>query len=143
MAFVTALTVAGNLTRDVEVRTTGSGRKVASFTIASTPRIFNSETKKYEDGEGIFTNCTLWGEPGENLAASTAKGSRVIATGVLKSRTFQDKEGNNRTAVDLIVEEVGLSLAWTTASANKSGGRRPAAAASADGWPASDDDTPF
>lgn len=142
MAFVTALTVAGNLTRDVEVRTTTNGRKVASFTVASTPRTFNSETKKYEDGEGIFTNCTLWGEPGENLAASVSKGSRVIATGALKSRTFLDKEGNNRTAVDLIVEEIGLSLAWTTATANK-GARRPAAAASADGWPATDDDTPF
>lgn len=140
MAFVTGLTVAGNLTRDVEVRTTGTGRKVASFTIASTPRILNSETKKYEDGEGIFTNCTLWGEPGENLAASASKGSRVIATGALKSRTFVDKEGNNRTAVDLIVEEVGLSVAFATVSANRSG-RRPAAAA--DGWPVDDADTPF
>ncbi len=72
--FTTQLTIVGNLTRDPEVRYTQSGQAVASFSVASTPRSFNKDTKEYEDGEPIFTNCTLWGKPAENFAASAAKG---------------------------------------------------------------------
>jgi single-strand DNA-binding protein len=137
--FTTQLTIVGNLTRDPEVRYTQSGQAVASFSVASTPRSFNKDTKEYEDGEPIFTNCTLWGKPAENFAASATKGSRVILTGSFKSRTYQDAEGNAKKATDLIVDEVGMS---TTFASYTKGGAAPAPAQ--DGFfPAAGDDTPF
>jgi|SRR5688572_11069280 single-strand DNA-binding protein len=139
--FTTQLTIVGNLTRDPEVRYTQSGQAVASFSVASTPRSFNKDTKEYEDGEPIFTNCTLWGKPAENFAASATKGSRVILTGSFKSRTYQDSEGNDKRATDLIVDEVGMS---TTFSSYTKGGAASAPAPAQDGFfPAAGDDTPF
>ena len=70
----THVTIAGNLTRDPELRYTQAGQPVASFTVASTPRSYNKDTKQYEDGEAIFQNCTLWGKPAENLAAAANEG---------------------------------------------------------------------
>jgi single-strand DNA-binding protein len=109
-SLVTQVTIAGNLTRDPELRYTQSGLPVASFTIASTPRSLNKETKQYEDGEPLFQNCTLWGKPAEHFAASANKGTRVIAAGQLKARTYQTNAGETKTGIDLIVDEIGLSV---------------------------------
>ena len=137
--FTSQCTLVGNLTRDPELRYTQNGQAVASFSVASTPRAFNRETKEYEDGEPVFTNCTLWGKPAEHFTASASKGSRVILTGSFKSRTYQDKEQNTKTATDLIVDEIGVS---TTFTAYTKGGS--AAPAQDDGFfPAAGDDTPF
>lgn len=144
MALVTSLTVAGNLTRDPELRYGKSGQAVASFSIASTPRSYDKEKKEYVDGEAIFTNCTLWGKPAENFAASATKGTRVIASGTLKSRTYTTKENVTKTATELIVDEVGLSVAFATVHAERAGRSAPKPPAE-DGWNQgwSGDDTPF
>jgi single-strand DNA-binding protein len=112
----THVVIAGNLTRDPELRYTQAGQPVASFTVASTPRSYNKETKEFVDGEAIFQNCTLWGKPAENFAASATKGSRVIAAGQLKARTYQTREGETKTGIDLIVDEIGMSVMFASAS---------------------------
>jgi single-strand DNA-binding protein len=117
----TQITVAGNLTRDPELRYTQGGQPVASFSIATTPRSFNRETKEYVDGEAIFTNCTLWGKPAENVAGSLTKGSRVIVAGSLKSRTYQTREGETKTATELVVDDIGASLLFATVDVHRGG----------------------
>lgn len=141
-SLTTQVTVAGNLTRDPEVRYTQAGQPVASFSIASTPRSYDRDKKEYVDGEAVFTNCTLWGKPAENLAASASKGSRVIASGTFKSRTYQDREGNEKHSTELVVDEIGMSV--TFASYTK-GGAEASKPASQDDWaqPQVGDDTPF
>lgn len=119
----THVVIAGNLTRDPELRYTQAGQPVASFTVASTPRSFNRETKEFVDGEAIFQNCTLWGKPAENFAASATKGSRVIAAGQLKARTYQTREGETKTGIDLIVDEIGMSVMFATVSTARSAPR--------------------
>lgn len=138
-SLTTQVTVSGNLTRDPEVRYTQAGQPVASFTIASTPRSYDKEKKEYVDGEAVFTNCTLWGKPAENLAASATKGSRVIAAGTFKSRKYLDKENNERTSVELVIDEIGVSVQF--ASYSKGGAERTQ---SQDDWvQPQGDDTPF
>jgi single-strand DNA-binding protein len=137
----TQMTIAGNLTRDPELRYTQTGQAVASFSVASTPRSFNKETKEYEDGEAIFTNCTLWGKPAENFAASAVKGSRVIASGQLKTRMYLDKEQNPKTATDLVIDEIGMSVMF--ASYTKGGGVSKAAAAAETATTETSDDEPW
>jgi single-strand DNA-binding protein len=117
----TQITIAGNLTRDPELRYTQGGQPVASFSVASTPRSYNRETREYTDGEAIFTNCTLWGKPAENLAASLVKGARVIVAGTLKSRTYQSREGESKTATELVVDEMGASLLFATVDVHRGG----------------------
>src|SRR5688572_26659032 len=113
-SLVTQVSIAGNLTRDPELRYTQSGQPVASFTVAATPRSYDKDKKEYVDGEAIFQNCTLWGKPAENFAASATKGSRVIAAGQLKARTYQTREGETKTGIDLIVDEIGMSVMFAT-----------------------------
>ena len=119
MANDTVITVIGNLTADPDLRFTQSGVAVAGFTIASTPRTFNRQTNEWEDGEALFLRCSLWRDPSENLAESLEKGSRVIAQGRLKQRAFTDREGNQRTSIELDVDEIGPSLKYATAKPNK------------------------
>jgi single-strand DNA-binding protein len=83
MAGETIIAVVGNLTADPEIRTTGSGAAVASFTIASTPRTWNRNTNQFEDGQALFMRCSAWRDMAEHCAQSLAKGMRVIAQGRL------------------------------------------------------------
>ncbi len=132
MAGETIITVVGNLTADPELRYTQSGLPVANFTIASTPRTFDRQTNEWKDGEALFLRASLWRDPAEHIAGSLKKGDRVIATGALKQRSYQDREGQNRTAIELEVEEVGPSLRYATAQVTKSqasGAPKPAPAA--------------
>lgn len=139
----TQMTVAGNLTRDPELRFTQSGQAVASFSIASTPRTYDKDKKEYVDGEAVFTNCVLWGKPAENFAESATKGSRVLASGSLKSRKWQDKEGNEKTSTELVVDELGMSVQFASYTKSQ-GGSRPADPP-AEGWATAStgDDVPW
>ncbi|MFE3187215.1 single-stranded DNA-binding protein [Streptomyces violascens] len=119
MAGETLVTVVGNLTADPELRHTASGIPVAGFTIASTPRVFNRERNEFVDGEPLFLRCSLWRQAGENAAQSLTKGSRVIVTGKLRQRTFDDKEGQRRTTVEIDAEDVAVSLMYARATVTK------------------------
>lgn len=115
MAGETQICVVGNLTADPELRYTQNGLPVASFTIASTPRSFDRQANEWKDGEALFLRCSAWRQLGEHIAASLTKGMRVIAQGNLKQNSYQDKEGNNRTAIELEVTDLGPSLQFATA----------------------------
>jgi single-strand DNA-binding protein len=115
MAGETVITVIGNLTSDPELRFTPGGHAVANFTVASTPRQFNRQTNEWDDGETLFLRASLWRDPAENVAESLTKGMRVIVSGRLKSRTYETKEGEKRTVIELEVDEIGASLRYATA----------------------------
>ena len=119
MANDTVITVIGNLTADPELRFTQSGVAVASFTIASTPRTFDRQSNEWKDGEALFLRCSIWRDAAENVAESLEKGTRVVAQGRLKQRSFTDREGQNRTSIELDVDEIGPSLRYATAKPNK------------------------
>ncbi|WP_445256266.1 single-stranded DNA-binding protein [Nocardioides aurantiacus] len=115
MAGETVITVVGNLVDDPELRFTPSGAAVANFRIASTPRTFDRQTNEWKDGEGLFLSCSVWRQAAENVAESLTKGMRVVVQGRLKQRSYEDREGQKRTVVELEVEEVGPSLKYATA----------------------------
>lgn len=119
MAGETIITIVGNLTADPELRYTQNGLPVANFTIASTPRNFDRQANEWKDGEALFLRASVWREFAEHVAGSLTKGSRVIATGRLKQRSYQDREGNNRTAIELEVDEIGPSLRYATAQVTR------------------------
>ena len=119
MAGETTITVVGNLTADPELRFTQAGAAVASFTVASTPRTFDRASGEWKDGEALFLRCNIWREAAENVAESLTRGSRVIVQGRLKQRSFETREGEKRTVIELEVDEIGPSLRYATAKVNK------------------------
>lgn len=136
MAGETIITVVGNLTADPELRYTQNGLAVANFTIASTPRTFDRQANDWKDGEALFLRASCWREFAEHVASSLTKGSRVVATGRLKQRSYETKEGEKRTAIELEVDEIGPSLRYATAQVTRAsggagggGGSRPQAVA--------------
>jgi single-strand DNA-binding protein len=118
----TILTVVGNLVGDPELRYTQNGLPVANFTIASTPRNFDKDTNEWKDGEALFLRASVWREFAEHVAASLTKGSRVIATGRLKQRSYETREGEKRTAMELEIDEIGPSLRYATAQVTRAAG---------------------
>jgi single-strand DNA-binding protein len=119
MAGETIITVVGNLTADPELRYTQNGLAVANFTIASTPRTFDKTRNEYVDGEALFLRASVWREFAEHVAGSLTKGSRVIASGRLKQRSYDTKEGEKRTVIELEIDEIGPSLRYATASVTR------------------------
>ena len=119
MAGETIITVVGNLTADPEIRTTGSGAAVASFTIASNPRTWNRNTNQFEDGQALFMRCSAWRDMAEHCAQSLAKGMRVIAQGRLTQHSWEDEQHQRRTSMELQVDEIGPSLRYATAQVAK------------------------
>ncbi len=119
MAGDTIITIVGNLTGDPELRFTPSGAAVANFTIASTPRSFDRQTNEWKDGETLFMRCSVWREAAENVAESLTRGTAVIAQGRLQSRSYETKEGEKRTVVEMQVDEIGPSLRRATAKVTK------------------------
>src|ERR1700760_2225637 len=107
MAGETVITVIGNLTDDPELRFTPSGAAVANFTVASTPRTLNRQTQQGEDGETLFLRCSIWRQAAENVAESLTRGTRVIVQGRLKARSYETREGEKRTVVEMEVDEGG------------------------------------
>ncbi|HZP15832.1 MAG TPA: single-stranded DNA-binding protein [Nocardioides sp.] len=146
MAGETTLTVIGNLTDDPELRFTPSGAAVANFTVASTPRTFNKQTNAWDDGETLFLRCSIWRQAAENVAESLTRGTRVIVSGRLKARSYETREGEKRTVMELEVDEIGPSLTWATAKVTRAsrsgggtgggfgGGSQPVAAPANDPW---------
>jgi single-strand DNA-binding protein len=119
MAGETVITVVGNLTGDPELRFTPSGSAVANFTIASTPRTFDRQSNEWKDGETLFLRASIWREAAENVAETLTKGTRVIAQGRLRSRSYETKEGEKRTSMELDVDEIGPSLRYASASVKR------------------------
>ncbi|MEE1621070.1 single-stranded DNA-binding protein [Zafaria sp. J156] len=119
MAGETVITVIGNLTGDPELRFTPSGSAVANFTIASTPRTFDRQSNEWKDGETLFLRASVWREAAENVAETLTKGMRVIAQGRLKSRSYETKEGEKRTVIELEVDEIGPSLRYASATVKR------------------------
>jgi single-strand DNA-binding protein len=119
MAGDTVLTVIGNITGDPELRFTPSGAAVANFTVASTPRAFDRQSNEWKDGETLFMRCSVWRDAAENVAESLQRGTRVIVSGRLKSRSYETKEGEKRTVIEMEVDEVGPSLRYASAKVTK------------------------
>lgn len=141
MAGETVITVIGNLTADPELRFTPAGAAVANFTIASTPRTFDRQSNEWKDGEALFLRASVWKEAAENVAETLTKGMRVIAQGRLRSRSYETKEGERRTVMELEVDEIGPSLKYASAKVTRTArgngegaaGRAPNSSAGA-GW---------
>ena len=119
MAGDTTITVVGNLTDDPELRFTPSGAAVAKFRIASTPRFMDKASGQWKDGEALFLACNIWREAAEHVAESLSRGSRVIVTGRLRQRSYETREGEKRTVIELEVDEIGPSLRYATAKVQK------------------------
>ncbi len=113
------VTLVGNVTDDPELRFTPSGRPVANFTVAVNRRYKNNDGQ-WEDKLGGFFRCSCWADMAENTAESLTKGTRVLVTGRLQQRSWEDNDGNKRSAFEVQVDEVGPSLKWSTAQVQKS-----------------------
>jgi single-strand DNA-binding protein len=150
----TTITIIGNLTADPELRFTPSGAAVAAFTIASTPRHFDRESSQWKDGDPLFMRCSIWRGYAENVAETLTKGMQVIATGRLKQRSYEDRDGVKRTVVELDIDDIGPTLRFATAKVTKatragsaqsygqSGVQRSNGQASDDQWAAAGASTP-
>jgi single-strand DNA-binding protein len=137
MAGETQITIVGNLTSDPELRYTSNGLAVANFTIASTPKVFDRTANAMKDGDALFMRCSVWREFAEHVAGSLTKGSRVIAQGTLKQRSYEDKKtGEKRTSMELEIGSIGPDLRFATAAVTRaqSGSRGQASAPAADVW---------
>ena len=132
MAGETTLTIVGNACADPEIRFTQSGAAVCSFTVASTPRVFDRQSGEYRDGDALFLRVNAWRQLAENCGESVLRGTRVVVTGRLRQRSFETKEGEKRTVVELEADEVAVSLRYATATVKKAdrgsagGGSAPA-----------------
>ncbi|MCX6535210.1 MAG: single-stranded DNA-binding protein [Actinobacteria bacterium] len=108
-----SITLVGNLPRDPEIRFTATGRAVASFSMGVGRRYqVNGEWQE----QTSWFNVTAWGQLGENAAATLVKGSRVVVTGRLEQREYTSREGEKRTAIDVVADDIGPSLRWATAT---------------------------
>lgn len=119
MAGETSITLVGNLVDDPELRFTSSGVAVANFRVASTPRIYDKQAGEWRDGDSLFMSCSVWRQYAENVAESLTKGTRVIITGRLKQRSFENQAGEKRTVVEIEVDEVGPALRSATAKVSR------------------------
>ncbi|MFY1674322.1 single-stranded DNA-binding protein [Plantactinospora sp. WMMB334] len=119
MAGDTTITVIGNLTDDPELRFTPSGAAVAKFRVASTPRFMDRASGEWKDGEPLFLSCTVWRQAAEHVAESLQRGARVIVSGRLRQRSYETREGEKRTVIELEVDEIGPSLRYATAKVQK------------------------
>jgi single-strand DNA-binding protein len=146
-----SITITGNITADPEIKFLPSGVAVASFTVADTPRVFNKDTGEWKDGDTLFLRCNLWRDAAENVAESLQKGARVVVSGHLKQRTFDGRDGEKKSMIELEVEEVGPSLKYARAKVDKQPSKASGSFAAAtstpapagDLWGVSDDEPPF
>ena len=134
----TTITIVGNLTADPEMRFTPNGSAVANFSVAATPRRYDTQASAWVDGEALFMRCTAWRDLAENITETLSKGQRVIVTGRLRANRWETPEGEKRFSVDLDVDDIGPSLRWATAKVTKVTRDRttPSPTAGADPWTA-------
>ncbi|QYM76910.1 single-stranded DNA-binding protein [Leucobacter luti] len=126
MAGEPLITVAGNLVADREPRVSQGGKPWVTFRIASTPRVRDRQSGDWSDGEALWLGCRAYGEYADNIAASLTKGARVIVQGRLTQHIYTDNHGQQRTSLDLEVEEIGPSLRYATTSITRAGSGGPA-----------------
>ena len=120
MAGETQITICGNLTAPPELRFTPAGAAVANFVVASTPRTFDKAKNEFVDGDTLFMRCSAWRELAENIAETFPdKGARVIVQGRLVQRSYETREGEKRTVVELQVDEIGPSLKYASAKVTR------------------------
>ncbi|WP_157249711.1 single-stranded DNA-binding protein [Nonomuraea typhae] len=119
MSGATVMTIIGNLTDDPQMHYTQTGAAVASFTIASSERRYNKQVEQWEEGDALFMPCSAWRDLGEHAAESLTKGTRVIASGRVRTRTYETGEGERRTVTEMTVEDIGPSLKFATAQPHK------------------------
>ena len=145
------ITLVGNCVNDPELKFLPSGVAVCNWTIASTPRACDKASNEWKDGDPMFLGCSIWRQAAENCAESLTKGMRVIVQGRLKSRSYETRDGEKRTAFEIDVEEVGPSLTWATARVTRNdrsgaGQSRPQAQQqrpAGDPWAARSAEAPF
>jgi single-strand DNA-binding protein len=131
------LTLVCNLTADPDLRVTAGGDSVASFTVAATPRFLHRGSGQWTDGDTLYLRCSAWRLLAENVAESLTSGTRVWVQGWLRQRSFETREGDKRTLVELDVDEVGPSLRFATASVHRVQRQKPDAEDSESGaWAA-------
>lgn len=136
------ITVVGNLTNDPELRFTPSGAAVASFTVAASSRYLDKASNEWKDSDPVFMRCSVWRQYAENVAESLQKGMRVIVQGRLKQRSYETREGEKRTVVEMEVDDVGPALRYATAKVTRtqrgeggfSGGSNSGGAPADDPW---------
>jgi len=136
---MTAVTIIGNIASDIDLRFTNGGKAVANFSIAENNRV--KKDGEWVDGEPTFWRCSLWDSAAENLTESLTKGQRVIAHGEAKQRTYDAKDGTQKTVIEVTVTEIGASLRWAVARVTKvdnragnGNGNKTSAAAASDPW---------
>jgi single-strand DNA-binding protein len=113
-----SVTLVGNVTRDPELRYTASGQAMAKFGLAVNRRWQNRQTQAWEEATSFF-DIVAWREMAENIGESVQKGARVLVTGRLEQRSWESQEGDKRSTVEVVADEVGPSLRWATASVVK------------------------
>jgi single-strand DNA-binding protein len=126
------ITLVGNITRDPELRFLNSGQATASFGLAVNRRWQNRQTQEWEEQTSFF-DVVCWREMAENVAESLTRGARVVVTGRLEQRTWETQEGEKRSKIEVVADEVAPSLRWATAQVTRNerggqGGGRPAPA---------------
>ena len=141
MAADNTVTVIGNITRDPELRFTPSGQAVASFGVAVNRRWQNRSTNEWEEQTSFF-DVKCWAQLAENVAASLPRGSRVLVTGRLEQRSWQTEQGDKRSKIEIVADDVAPSLRWATAQVEKNerSGSAPGGQASS-GTPISNEPT--
>lgn len=125
------ITVIGNMTADAELRYSQNGLAIASFTVASTEKVFDKQINDWKDGKTLFMRCTAWRELAEHVAGSLTKGTRVIVVGKISTNEYEDKDHNKRSSIDLTVDSIGPDLKFATAQVTKASSSRPGGGASA------------
>ena len=121
------VTLVGNITRDPELRFTASGQATATFGLAVNRRWQNRQTNDWEEATSFF-NVVCWREMAENASESLQKGSRVIVAGRLEQRSWETQEGEKRSVVEVVADEIGPSLRWATAEVKRNDRRGPSEA---------------
>lgn len=143
-----SVTIVGNLTDDPELRFTAQGQAVANFSVAVNRRVRDPQTNEWKDGDPSFFRVNVWRQLAENVAESLTRGTRVVVTGYLKQRSWENQEGERRTVIEIEADEVGPSLRWATAKVEKAS-RGGGASGGGDDWGAPSDssketaDVPF
>jgi single-strand DNA-binding protein len=134
----TTITIIGNLTDDPDLKFTPDGVAMARFTVASTPRSYDKTTGTWVDGTGMFLRCTAWRELADHATESLTRGMRVLVTGRLRQHNWKNDQGENRSTLQVEVDEIGPSLRFATAKVTKAD-RANSNATSGAGRPAPDD----
>lgn len=123
MAGETKITITGNLADDPVLKYTDSGAPVVNFTVIANEKTYDAANRRWRDGDTLYMPCVAWRQYAEHIAASLAKGTRVIASGALKQRVQQPTDGPRRVYTELLIDEVGPTLRFASATITKSGGR--------------------